>query len=76
MFQFYSLFNMKVIWVYYLLLINPYKFIGDCLYFLKNTEHLKTTYRFYIMSCKIFFPIKDNIFQRKHELIANPFMLQ
>ena len=32
----YSLLNMKVIWLYYLVLINPYKFMSGYLYFPKT----------------------------------------
>ena len=65
MFLRYSLLNMKVIWVYYLLLINPYRFMSGCLRFPKNIEDMKDRLRVYIISCKIFLQ-----YQKLHELIA------
>ena len=52
--------NMKVIRIYYLLLINPCKFSSGYLYFPQNLEDIKD-------------PI---FFKEKHKLIASLFMLQ
>ena len=41
MFQCYSLLNMKVIWLYYLVLINPYKFMSGYLYFPSDLKYKK-----------------------------------
>ena len=41
MFPFYSLLNVKVIWVYYLHLIIPYKFMSRFLNFPNNLEYVK-----------------------------------
>ena len=41
MFPCYSLLNMKAIWVYYLLIINPYSSVSGCLHFPNNLENLK-----------------------------------
>ena len=37
----YSLLNMKVIWLYYLVLINPDKFMSGYLYFPSNLKDHK-----------------------------------
>ena len=41
MFPCYSLLNMKVIWLYYFVLINPYEFVSGYLYFLNNLKNIK-----------------------------------
>ena len=56
----YFLLNMKVIRIYYLLLINPCKFFSGCLYVPYNLEELKD----------------PKFFKEKHKLIASLFMLQ
>ena len=44
MFPCYSLVKMKAIWLYYLVLINPYKVVGGYFYFSSNfndiTDHI------------------------------------
>ena len=50
----YSLLDMKVVWVKYLLLINPYKFVSGYLFF--NLEEIKD-HKDYIISCKVFFQL-------------------
>ena len=37
----YSLLNTKVIWLYYLVLINRYEFMGGSLYFPNNSQDIK-----------------------------------
>ena len=41
MFPCYSLLNMKVIWLYYLVLINRYKFMSGYLYFPNNLKDIE-----------------------------------
>ena len=41
MFPCHSLLNMKVILLYYLVLINPYKFMSGYLYFPNNLKDIK-----------------------------------
>ena len=49
--------------------------MSGCLYFPEKLGDVKGHLQKYIISCKIFFQIKD-ISQRKHELIANPLILK
>ena len=41
MFPCYSLLSIKVIWLYYLVLINPYQFMSEYLYFPNNLKDIK-----------------------------------
>ena len=41
MFLSYSLLNMKLIWLYYLVLINLYNFMSGYLYFPNNLQDIK-----------------------------------
>ena len=41
MFPCYSLLNMIAIWLYYLVFINPYKFISGYLYFPNNIKDIE-----------------------------------
>ena len=41
MFLSYSLLNMKLIWLYYLVLINLYNFMSGYLYFRNNLQDIK-----------------------------------
>ena len=66
----YSLLDMKVFWVFCLLLLNLYKFSISYLYFLNNLKDIKYHVQVHIISCKNFF--LGNSFQRKHRLIATP----
>ena len=74
MFLCYLLLNTKVISVYYLLLINPCKFMSDYLYFLNNLENIKDHLQVYVISCKTLFPRIGKAFQRKRKLLATPFV--
>ena len=50
--------------------------MSGCLYFSEKLGGIKDHLHKYIISCKtFFFQIKD-IFQRKHEFIANPLILK
>ena len=68
----YSILKMTVLWLYYLVLINPYKFISSPNNFKDIKEHIYA----YLIICKIFSPVKGNSFQRKPKLIATPYILQ
>ena len=50
--------------------------MSGCLHFLNNLKYIKDLMQDYITSCKIFFTIKSNSFQRKHELMTTPFSFQ
>ena len=54
MFPCYSLLNMKVIWLYYLVLINPFKFMSGYLNFPNNLKDIKD-HKAYMIICEIFF---------------------
>ena len=49
--------------------------MSGCLYFSEKLGDVKDHLHKYIISCKTFLQIKD-IFQRKHEFIANPLILK
>ena len=44
---------MKVVWIYYFVLFNHYKFISDSLYFSNNLKDMKDLIKDYIVSCEI-----------------------
>ena len=75
MFPCYSLLSIKVIWLYYLVLINPYKFMSGYLYFHNNLRH-KGPYIGLYDNLQNLFPVHGNSFQRKSKLIATPYILQ
>ena len=49
--------------------------MSGCLNFPEKLGDVKDHLHKYIIRCKFFFQIKD-IFQRKHEFIANPLILK
>ena len=60
----------------YLVLINPYKFMSDYLYFPNNLKDIKKPYIDLYDKLQNLFPINGNSFQRKPKLIATPYVLQ
>ena len=75
MFPCYSLLNMTLIWLYYIVLINPYNFISGYLYFSNNLRH-KRPYIGLYDNLKNLSPINGNSFQRKPKLIPTSYILQ
>ena len=58
---------MKVIWLYYFVLINPHKFMSGYLYFPNNNRH-KRQYIAFHYNLQNLFAINGNSFQRKPKL--------
>ena len=59
-FSYYSLLDMKVIWIYYLPLIKPCTLMSGCLYLPKNLKDIKGHINNYITSCKTFFQRRNS----------------
>ena len=76
MFPCYSLLNIKVIWLYYLVLINRYKFVSGYLYFPNNLKDIRDHMWALYDNLQNLFPINGNNFKRKPKLIATPYILQ
>lgn len=66
---------MKVVWDYYLLLVNPYKFMSGCFYFRNNLRHKQPRNGLYTILPNLFL-MEIKRFQRNHGLIATPSILQ
>ena len=74
MFPYHALLNMEVIWLYYLILINHYKFMN--VWRLWYEDIYKIPYIGVYDKLKNIFPIIGNSFQRKPKIIAAPYILQ
>ena len=59
---------MKVIWLYYLVLINPFKFMSGYLYFPNNLKDIKDYVSAYMIICKIFLQLIVTVFKENLNL--------
>ena len=64
MFSCYCLLSIKVIWLYYLVFVNPYKVMSGYLYFPNNVKDIKD----HNDNLQNLFPINSNSFQRNVNL--------